>query len=78
MFPECNISIHKIMGNDGTKTVYAVGKSVINRTSELNVAELMAEYGGGGHRNAGTCQVPHNDADKVLKDIIKNINTYVH
>ena len=44
MFPECNISIHKIMGNDGTKTVYAVGKSVINRTSELNVAELMAEY----------------------------------
>jgi len=78
MFPECNLSIHKIMGNDGTKTVYAVGKSVINRTSQLNVAELMAEYGGGGHRNAGTCQVLHKDADKVLEDILEKLNVYVH
>ena len=69
MFPQCNISIHKIMGQDGTKTVFAVGKSVINRTSQLNVAELMSEHGGGGHRNAGTCQVPHEQADKVLEDI---------
>ncbi len=78
MFPQCNISIHKIMGQDGTKTVFAVGKSVINRTSQLNVAELMSEHGGGGHRNAGTCQVPHEQADKVLEDILKNLNTYVH
>ena len=78
LYPQCNISIHKIMGNDGTKTVFAVGKSVLNRTSQLNVAELMSEHGGGGHRNAGTCQVPHAEADAVLKDIISNINTYVH
>ena len=78
MFPECNISIHKIMGQDGTKTVFAVGKSVINRTSQLNVAELMSEYGGGGHRNAGTCQVLHSAADKVLEDILEKLNVYVH
>ncbi len=78
LFPECNVSIHKIMGNDGTKTVYAVGKSVLNRTSQLNVAELMAEHGGGGHRNAGTCQVPHDEAEDVLDDIIEKINTYIH
>lgn len=78
LFPECNISIHKIMGKDGTKTVFAVGKSVINKTSQANIAELLAEYGGGGHRNAGTCQVPHADADKVLEKIIANLNTYVH
>ena len=78
LFPQCNISIHKIMSNDGKKTVFAVGKSVINRTSQLNVAELMAEHGGGGHRNAGTCQVYHDKANAVLKDIIEKINTYVH
>jgi len=78
LFPECNISIHKIMGNDQTKTVYAVGKSVINRTSQLNVAELMSEYGGGGHRNAGTCQVLHSEADKVLDEILEKLNVYVH
>ncbi len=78
LFPQCNVSIHKIMGVDGTKTVFAVGKSVINRTSQLNVAELMSEYGGGGHRNAGTCQVPHAQADKVLENIIENLSIYVH
>lgn len=78
LFPQCNVSIHKIMGADGTKTVFAVGKSVINRTSQLNVAELMSEHGGGGHRNAGTCQVLHSEADKVLENIIENLNTYVH
>ena len=78
MFPECNISIHKIMGNDGTKTVFAVGKSVLNRTSQLNIAELMSEYGGGGHRNAGTCQVLHSEADRVLEDILQKLNVYVH
>ncbi len=78
LFPQCNVSIHKIMSKDKTKTVFAVGKSVINRTSQLNVAELMAEHGGGGHRNAGTCQVLHSEADKVLENIIENLNTYVH
>ena len=78
MFPECNISIHKIMGNDGTKTVFAVGKSVLNKTSQLNIAELMSEYGGGGHRNAGTCQVLHSEADRVLEDILQKLNVYVH
>ena len=43
--------------------------------STPEVAELMAEYGGGGHRNAGTCQVPHNDADKVLKDMHRPYDT---
>ena len=78
LFPECNVSVHKIMGKDGTKTVFAVGKSVVNRTSQLNVAELMSEHGGGGHRNAGTCQVPHDKADEVLDDIIEKVNTYIH
>lgn len=78
LFPQCNISIHKIMSNDGKKTVFAVGKSVINRSSQLNVAELMSEHGGGGHRNAGTCQVFHDKAGAALKDIISKINTYVH
>ncbi len=78
LFPQCNVSIHQIMGADGTKTVFAVGKSVINRTSQLNVAELMSEHGGGGHRNAGTCQVLHKDADKVLDDILDKLNVYVH
>ena len=66
------------MGKNGANTVFAVGKSVVNRSSQLNVAELMSEHGGGGHRNAGTCQVPHDKADYVLSDIIEKVNTYIH
>ena len=78
LFPDCNVSVHKIMGKNGANTVFAVGKSVVNRSSQLNVAELMSEHGGGGHRNAGTCQVPHDKADYVLSDIIEKVNTYIH
>lgn len=31
----------------------------------------MLQYGGGGHRNAGTCQVANEDAERVLGEIIE-------
>ncbi len=55
-------------------TVFAVGKSILNRTSKTNVGDLCLKYGGGGHENAGTCQVPNEDAPKVLKELIAKIN----
>ena len=33
----------------------------------------MLSYGGGGHMNAGTCQVPNEDAEKLLIEIIEKI-----
>lgn len=78
LYPECNVSIHQIMGNKKDKTVYAVGKSIVNRTSQANISEIMSLHGGGGHRNAGTCQVPHNRANDVLKQILDELNTHIH
>jgi nanoRNase/pAp phosphatase (c-di-AMP/oligoRNAs hydrolase) len=34
----------------------------------------MLEYGGGGHVNVGTCQVPNDEAELVLQEIMKRIN----
>tara|TARA_R110000787_G_scaffold63679_11_gene143943 strand:+ start:20171 stop:22315 length:2145 start_codon:yes stop_codon:yes gene_type:complete len=67
MFPDCNISMHVLWGRAQQNTVFAVGKSIFNRTSETNIGELMLTYGGGGHRNAGTCQ-----ADNALSDVVKD------
>lgn len=39
-----------------------------------NVGELCLKYGGGGHLNAGTCQVVHEDAERVLKEITAKVN----
>ena len=33
----------------------------------------MLSYGGGGHMNAGTCQVEHVEADQVLKELIDKL-----
>jgi len=73
LFPECNISIHEIWGLNKQNTVFAVGKSVINRTSQLNIGELMLQYGGGGHANAGTCQIDNDKADEILRELIEKI-----
>jgi len=75
VFPEINISIHVLWGMQKQNTIFAVGKSIINRTSNTNVGELMLFYGGGGHENAGTCQVPNERADKVLHELIDTITT---
>ncbi|ADZ92287.1 exopolyphosphatase [Marinomonas mediterranea] len=74
LYPDCNISIHKMWGLKKQNTVFAIGKSILNRSSNTNVGELCLTYGGGGHLNAGTCQVENDLADEKLNDIIAKIN----
>lgn len=74
LYPECNISIHVMWGVRQQNTVFAIGKSILNRTSNTNVGELCLSYDGGGHLNAGTCQVANENSDKNLQDVIAKIN----
>jgi len=73
LYPECNVSIHKMWGFQKQNTVLAVGKSIINRSSSANIGELMLNYEGGGHMAAGTCQVPHDISEVVLEDVIESL-----
>ncbi|MEO8857274.1 MAG: exopolyphosphatase [Burkholderiaceae bacterium] len=73
LFPDANISIHAMWGVQKQNTVFATGKSITNRTSRTNIGELMLHYGGGGHENAGTCQIANDQADKVLAELIAKI-----
>ncbi|MEY3124902.1 MAG: hypothetical protein RLZZ573_1422 [Pseudomonadota bacterium] len=74
LFPQTNISIHVLWGVQKQNTVFATGKSITNRSSKTNVGELMLSYGGGGHENAGTCQVENDQADAVLQKLVTKIN----
>ena len=73
LYPETNVSIHKMWGFQKQNTVLAVGKSIINRSSSANIGELMLNYEGGGHMAAGTCQVAHEISETVLEDIIESL-----
>jgi len=72
-FRGANISIHVLAGVKNQNTVFATGKSILNRSSNTNIGELMLEYGGGGHANAGTCQVDNDRAEEVLQALIARI-----
>jgi len=75
LFPEINISIHVLWGLRMQNTVFATGKSIFDRSSKTDIGALMLKYGGGGHIAAGTCQVPNDQAAKVLSELIEIINS---
>lgn len=74
LFPQTNISIHVLWGVQKQNTVFATGKSILDRSSKTNVGELMLAYGGGGHQAAGTCQVANEQAAATLQALIARIN----
>ncbi len=74
VYPQCNISIHALWGRDKQNTVFAIGKSILDRSSKTNVGELCLSYGGGGHEAAGTCQIDNDKAATVLSELIQKIN----
>ena len=74
LFPEVNNSVRAIRGLRRMNTVFAVGKSVFNRTSRTNIGELVLKYGGGGHEAAGMCQTDNGEAPRILEEVIRQIN----
>ena len=74
LHPQCNMSIHVLWGLKQQNTVFAMGKSIVDRSSKTDVGALMLSYGGGGHEAAGTCQVQNADAERVLAELIERVN----
>ena len=74
LFPEANISMRIMWGFERRNIVISCGYSIINRTASVDVGSLMLKYCGGGHRRAGTCQVPTDKADKIIKEISEEFN----
>ncbi|MBB2943843.1 nanoRNase/pAp phosphatase (c-di-AMP/oligoRNAs hydrolase) [Actinoplanes lutulentus] len=75
LFPEARVSVHIIWGRQKLNTVFACGKSILDRSSPVDIGEVMLGYGGGGHIAAGTCQVPHDVSDRVEREIIDALRT---
>lgn len=73
LYPDTNISIHVMWGLKQQNTVFAIGHSIVNRTSKTNVGELCLGYNGGGHEKAGTCQIDNDKAEGVLKELVAKI-----
>jgi len=74
LYPEQNISLRIVDGKKKEFAMISVGHSVIKRTSKIDVGTLTLNYGGGGHKRVGTCQVSYEDVDQVVGEMLDLIN----
>lgn len=74
MYPQAKISVHVMWGLKKQNTAVTIGKSIIDRSSNVDIGEICLEYGGGGHKNAGTCQLDNDKVDELLPVIIQKLN----
>jgi len=75
LYKEANISIRMLDGKDGKFVFFSVGYSVLKRTATVDVGSLMLKYGGGGHKVVGTCQVPCEEAEDILHEMVEFIKS---
>jgi nanoRNase/pAp phosphatase (c-di-AMP/oligoRNAs hydrolase) len=73
LHPECTVSIHVLWGLRQQNTVFAVGRSILDRSSQVDIGGLMLSHGGGGHEAAGTCQIDNDRAEAVLDELVQTI-----
>ncbi len=73
LYPEQNISAWIVSGRGGKGCSCAVGYSVMNRTSNVDVGSLMLKYGGGGHKAVGTCQFDDAVMDAQVKSLLEEL-----
>ena len=73
MYPKQNISAWIVSGKGGLGCSVAVGYSVLNRTSNIDVGSLMLKYGGGGHKAVGTCQFKDEEIEAKLPKLLDEL-----
>ncbi|MDK9717064.1 MAG: exopolyphosphatase [Trichlorobacter sp.] len=75
LYPDVLTSVRIMWGLNQQNTVFAVGHSIINRGSKINIGSLMLKNGGGGHFQVGTCQVENDNVQKALQDVLDKLNS---
>ena len=73
MYPNQNISAWIVSGKGGEGCSAAVGYSILNRSSTVDVGSLMLKYGGGGHKKVGTCQFSNENMGTELPKMLEEL-----
>ncbi|GHV94484.1 exopolyphosphatase [Spirochaetia bacterium] len=73
LYPEQNISVWIVDGRNKVNAAITVGYSITNRSATVDVGSMLLHYGGGGHHQVGTCQVPYEDADRIIAEIVEKV-----
>ena len=69
------INIFKPRGRD--VVVLSCGKNIFRDEVTIHIGEVMAQFGGGGHNGAGSCEVAPESSEEVLSKIVKQLNNFI-
>ncbi|HEX2928087.1 MAG TPA: exopolyphosphatase [Candidatus Binatia bacterium] len=74
LFPKGNIQVKVTHDSQRVNTTaISVGYNIFNPTSNVNVGELLKNYGGGGHKVVGSSRVPNDKAEQAIKEILEAV-----
>jgi len=73
LFPTANVALRLFDSQDRKTVVIAAGYNILNRTCTVDLGNLLAEYGGGGHAGAGSCAVSVDLVDDAVADLINRL-----
>ncbi len=73
LFPEANVSVRAQWGRNKESVMINVGHSIFDRSCKTSIGDLMSDYGGGGHRGAGSTPLPVMEADARILEIIDTL-----
>lgn len=71
LFPQINVAM-RIQHDERHQTMVTLGHSIINRSCGINLGELAARYGGGGHRGAASIRLT-DGAEITLRSIVAEL-----
>lgn len=70
LFPESAVNMRIRYEDQNKKTVVInVGHSIFNPNCNVNIGLMLAEFGGGGHRGAGSARFPADKSDGYIKRV---------
>ena len=74
LFPKGNIQVKVAYDSQRENTTaISVGYNIFNPTSNVNVGELLKNYGGGGHKVVGSSRVSNDKAEQAIKEIVEAV-----
>lgn len=72
LFPESHASVKiRYHGPGHEQVLLSIGRSIFKEQCNINIGNLLAGFGGGGHAGAGGCTLDAKTADKAIDKILE-------
>ncbi|MBU2630981.1 MAG: exopolyphosphatase, partial [Proteobacteria bacterium] len=74
LFPESIASVKiRFDSPDHRHVLLSIGRSIFNKHCHVNLGNLLAQFGGGGHAGAGGCTLKTQTADAAIEKILQTL-----